>query len=153
MPEAFHVRFRVFGLRPNTCRTTADETKPPVAREKKPLVPRVRLEVNSTGSSLRSQSERAKKAIHCFRNMWNTGWRELQRNRAIRSPHLQDHLVITTSLFFHGKRKSCLWSHVVTVYSWNSRLQNSRFFLKTSKEPTRAYLNTQKYGLFCSPLN
>ena len=115
MPEAFHVRFRVFGLRPNTCRTTADETKPPVAREKKPLVPRVRLEVNSTGSSLRSQSERAKKAIHCFRNMWNTGWRELQRNRAIRSPHLQDHLVITPSLFFHGKRKSCLWSHVVTV--------------------------------------
>ena len=60
MPEAFHVEFRVFGLRPSTCRTTADETKLPVAREKKPLVPRVRLEVNSTGSSLRSQSERAK---------------------------------------------------------------------------------------------
>ena len=32
---------RVFGLRPNTCRPAADETKLPVAREKKPLVPRV----------------------------------------------------------------------------------------------------------------
>ena len=34
---------RVFGLRPNTCRPAADETKLPVAREKKPLVPRVPL--------------------------------------------------------------------------------------------------------------
>ena len=36
---------RVFGLRPNmyTCRPVADETKLPVAREKKPLVPRVPL--------------------------------------------------------------------------------------------------------------
>ena len=32
---------RVFGLRPNTCRPVADEMKLPVAREKKPLVPRV----------------------------------------------------------------------------------------------------------------
>ena len=32
---------RVFGLRPNTCRPAADETKLPVAREKKPVVPRV----------------------------------------------------------------------------------------------------------------
>ena len=32
---------RVFDLRPNTCRPVADETKLPVAREKKPLVPRV----------------------------------------------------------------------------------------------------------------
>ena len=32
---------RVFSLRPNTCRPAADETKFPVAREKKPLVPRV----------------------------------------------------------------------------------------------------------------
>ena len=32
---------RVFGLRPNTCRPAADETKLPVAREKIPLVPRV----------------------------------------------------------------------------------------------------------------
>ena len=32
---------RVFDLRPNTCRPAADETKLPVAREKKPLVPRV----------------------------------------------------------------------------------------------------------------
>ena len=31
----------VFGLRPNTCRPAADETKLPIAREKKPLVPRV----------------------------------------------------------------------------------------------------------------
>ena len=34
---------RVFGPRPNTCRPAADETKLPVAREKKPLVPRVAL--------------------------------------------------------------------------------------------------------------
>ena len=34
---------RVFGLRPNTCWPVADEMKLPVAREKKPLVPRVRL--------------------------------------------------------------------------------------------------------------
>ena len=32
---------RVFGVRPNTCRPPADETKLPDAREKKPLVPRV----------------------------------------------------------------------------------------------------------------
>ena len=32
---------RVFGLRPNTCLPAADEAKLPVAREKKPLVPRV----------------------------------------------------------------------------------------------------------------
>ena len=32
---------RVFGVRPNTCRPVADETKLPDAREKKPLVPRV----------------------------------------------------------------------------------------------------------------
>ena len=32
---------RVFDLRPNTCRPAADETKLPVAREKKPQVPRV----------------------------------------------------------------------------------------------------------------
>ena len=32
---------RVFGLRPNTCRPAVDETKFPVVREKKPLVPRV----------------------------------------------------------------------------------------------------------------
>ena len=35
---------RVFGLRPNTCRSAADETKLPVAHEKKPLVPRVIFE-------------------------------------------------------------------------------------------------------------
>ena len=34
---------RVFGLRPNTCRSVADETKLPVAHEKKPPVPRVRF--------------------------------------------------------------------------------------------------------------
>ena len=33
---------RVFSLRPNTCPPAADETKLPFAREKKPLVPRVR---------------------------------------------------------------------------------------------------------------
>ena len=32
---------RVSGLRPNTCRPAADETKLPVAREETPLVPRV----------------------------------------------------------------------------------------------------------------
>ena len=32
---------RVFGLRPNTCRPAADETKLPFVGEKKPLVPRV----------------------------------------------------------------------------------------------------------------
>jgi len=32
---------RVFGVRSNTCRPAADETKLPVSREKKPLVPRV----------------------------------------------------------------------------------------------------------------
>ena len=32
---------RVFGLRPNTCRPAADETKLPVAHEKKPLLHRV----------------------------------------------------------------------------------------------------------------
>ena len=32
---------RVVGLWPNTCRLAADETKLPVAREKKPLVSRV----------------------------------------------------------------------------------------------------------------
>ena len=34
---------RVFGLRPNTCRPAADQSKIPVARKKKPLVPRVLL--------------------------------------------------------------------------------------------------------------
>ena len=33
-------KWRGFPPRPNTCRTSADETKLPVAREKKPLVPR-----------------------------------------------------------------------------------------------------------------
>ena len=33
-----------FGLRPNTCRPAVDQTKLPVAREKKPLVPRARFE-------------------------------------------------------------------------------------------------------------
>ena len=33
---------RVFGLRPNTCRPVADETKLTFARVKKPLVPRER---------------------------------------------------------------------------------------------------------------
>ena len=55
VPEAFHVWFpvliksskvtrfagHVFSLQPNTCRPAADKTKLPVAREKKPLVPRV----------------------------------------------------------------------------------------------------------------
>ena len=42
-PRVFSRGFaaRVFGLRPNTCRPAAGETKLPVAREKNPLVPRV----------------------------------------------------------------------------------------------------------------
>ena len=42
-PRVFSRGFaaRVFGLRPNTRRSTADETKLSDAREKKPLVPRV----------------------------------------------------------------------------------------------------------------
>ena len=39
---------RVFGLQPNTCRPAADKTKLPVAREKKPLVPRVRFSIYLT---------------------------------------------------------------------------------------------------------
>ena len=38
---------RVFGLWPNTCRLAAYQTKLPVAREKKPLVPRVILTIQS----------------------------------------------------------------------------------------------------------
>ena len=34
-------------LRPNTCRPVADETKLPVACEKKPLVPRVPHSINN----------------------------------------------------------------------------------------------------------
>ena len=43
----------VFGLRPNTCRPAADETKLPDAGEKKPLVPRVcHIEVEFVVGSL-----------------------------------------------------------------------------------------------------
>ena len=43
-PEVFSRDFaaRVFGLWPNTCRPSADEAKVPDAREKKPVVPRVK---------------------------------------------------------------------------------------------------------------
>ena len=46
VPEAFHARIPVSvksfkKVNTNTCRPAADETKLPVAREKKPLVPRV----------------------------------------------------------------------------------------------------------------
>ena len=48
MPEAFYARFPVSVIKncdprekPNTSRPVANETKLPVAREKKPLVPRV----------------------------------------------------------------------------------------------------------------
>ena len=37
--RGFRFRLSVFGLRPNTCRPAAEETKLPIEREKKPLVP------------------------------------------------------------------------------------------------------------------
>jgi len=45
-------RFRVFVLRPNTCRPAADETKLPVPREKKPLEPRVLVQTLNKNQSL-----------------------------------------------------------------------------------------------------
>ena len=118
---------RVFGLRPNTCRPAADETKLPVAREKKPVVPRVHPSLINTKNWPMMQYScliilEKVSVLNDDLYLLCTLWSEIQFNRPVReyqnTNNCPNKYCKFSSITRYPKRYPKIWSSNFEVTIW-----------------------------------